>query len=65
MTLTTWNVRLDTVNVSMVDVHPGHERSFHDWYEADHFYAGGVLAPPIARAELDLLYTLDPQGMHW
>jgi acyl CoA:acetate/3-ketoacid CoA transferase alpha subunit len=27
-------------------------------------WAGSVLAPPISRDELDLLHTLDPQGMH-
>ena len=43
----TWTVGLDAVNISLVDVHPGYERAFHDWYESDHFYAGGVLAPGV------------------
>ena len=43
----TWTVGLDAVDISLVDVHPGHERAFHDWYESDHFYAGGVLAPGV------------------
>ncbi|HET9221463.1 MAG TPA: CoA-transferase [Roseiflexaceae bacterium] len=28
-------------------------------------WAGGTLAPRISRDELDLLHSLDPQGLHW
>ena len=30
---------------TLVDVHEGHDARFEEWYENDHFYAGGVLAP--------------------
>jgi hypothetical protein len=40
-------VGLESVNFTLVDVHPGHEAAFNEWYERDHFYAGGVLGPSV------------------
>lgn len=40
-------VALEAVNFSFVEAHAGHERAFDQWYESDHFYAGGVLAPGV------------------
>jgi len=41
----TFRVALEGVVYTLVDVHDGHDAQFEDWYENDHFYAGGVLAP--------------------
>jgi hypothetical protein len=41
----TFAVGLEGVVYTLVDVHDGHDAQFEDWYENDHFYAGGVLAP--------------------
>ena len=43
----TLDVELESINLSFVEAHPGHERAFNDWYENDHFYAGGVLGPAV------------------
>jgi hypothetical protein len=40
-----FKVELEGVVYTLVDVHAGHDARFEDWYENDHFYAGGVLAP--------------------
>ena len=40
-----FKVALEGVVYTLVDVHEGHDAAFEDWYENDHFYAGGVLAP--------------------
>jgi hypothetical protein len=40
-------VGLDSVDFTLVDVTPGHEAAFNQWYENDHFYAGGVLGPGV------------------
>ena len=40
-----FTVALEGVVYTLVDVHDGHDAQFEDWYENDHFYAGGVLAP--------------------
>jgi hypothetical protein len=40
-----FKVALEGVVYTLVDVHEGHDARFEDWYENDHFYAGGVLAP--------------------
>jgi len=40
-----FKVALEGVVYTLVDVHDGHDAAFEDWYENDHFYAGGVLAP--------------------
>jgi hypothetical protein len=41
----TFSVGLEGVVYTLVDVHDGHDAQFEEWYENDHFYAGGVLAP--------------------
>jgi hypothetical protein len=41
----TFTVALEGVVYTLVDVHDGHDAQFEEWYENDHFYAGGVLAP--------------------
>jgi hypothetical protein len=41
----TFTVGLEGVVYTLVDVHDGHDAQFEEWYESDHFYAGGVLAP--------------------
>jgi hypothetical protein len=41
----TFSVALEGVVYTLVDVHDGHDAQFEEWYENDHFYAGGVLAP--------------------
>lgn len=41
----TFTVALEGVVYTLVDVHAGQDARFEDWYENDHFYAGGVLAP--------------------
>ena len=41
----TFSVALEGVVYTLVDVHEGHDAQFEDWYENDHFYAGGTLAP--------------------
>jgi hypothetical protein len=41
----TFTVALEGVVYTLVDVHAGHDAQFEEWYENDHFYAGGVLAP--------------------
>jgi hypothetical protein len=41
----TFTVGLEGVVYTLVDVHQGHDAQFEEWYENDHFYAGGVLAP--------------------
>src|ERR1700716_1042197 len=41
----TFTVGLEGVVYTLVDVHDGHDAQFEEWYENDHFYAGGVLAP--------------------
>lgn len=41
----TFTVGLEGVVYTLVDVHDGHDAKFEEWYENDHFYAGGVLAP--------------------
>jgi hypothetical protein len=38
-------VALEGVNFTMVNVHEGYDQAFNQWYESDHFYAGGVLVP--------------------
>ena len=40
-----FKVALEGVVYTLVDVHEGHDARFEEWYENDHFYAGGVLAP--------------------
>jgi hypothetical protein len=40
-----FNVGLEGVVYTLVDVHEGHDEDFERWYESDHFYAGGVLGP--------------------
>jgi hypothetical protein len=40
-----FKVALEGVVYTLVDVHEGHDAAFEEWYENDHFYAGGVLAP--------------------
>lgn len=40
-----FTVALEGVVYTLVDVHDGHDAEFEEWYENDHFYAGGVLAP--------------------
>jgi hypothetical protein len=40
-----FKVALEGVVYTLVDVHDGHDARFEEWYENDHFYAGGVLAP--------------------
>jgi hypothetical protein len=40
-----FSVALEGVVYTLVDVHEGHDEDFERWYESDHFYAGGVLAP--------------------
>jgi len=40
-----FKVALEGVVYTLVDVHDGYDARFEEWYENDHFYAGGVLAP--------------------
>ena len=40
-----FDVALEGVVYTLVDVHDGHDLQFEKWYESDHFYAGGVLGP--------------------
>jgi hypothetical protein len=40
-----FDVGLEGVVYTLVDVHEGHDEDFERWYESDHFYAGGVLGP--------------------
>jgi hypothetical protein len=40
-----FEVGLESLSFVLVDVFPGREAVFNDWYENDHFYAGGVLGP--------------------
>lgn len=40
-----FEVGLEGVVYTLVDVHDGYDADFERWYESDHFYAGGVLAP--------------------
>ena len=40
-----FSVALEGIVYTLVDVHEGHDDNFERWYESDHFYAGGVLAP--------------------
>lgn len=40
-----YSVGLEGVQFTLVDVHEGADRAFHEWYESDHFYAGGTLIP--------------------
>ena len=40
-----FTVALEGVVYTLVNVHQGHDAQFEEWYENDHFYAGGVLAP--------------------
>src|SRR5215510_4566815 len=43
----TFSVALEGVVYTLVDVHEGHDARFEQWYENDHFYAGGTLAPHV------------------
>ena len=43
----TFSVGLEGVVYTLVDVHEGHDARFEDWYENDHFYAGGTLGPHV------------------
>jgi hypothetical protein len=38
-----FDVELEGVVYTLVDVHEGHDADFERWYESDHFYSGGVL----------------------
>jgi hypothetical protein len=40
-----FEVALEGMAYALIEVHRGHDERFEDWYENDHFYAGGVLAP--------------------
>jgi hypothetical protein len=42
-----FDVALEGVVYTLVDVHAGHDADFERWYENDHFYAGGVLGPHV------------------
>src|SRR5690242_18648551 len=42
-----FDVALEGVVYTLVDVHDGHDADFERWYESDHFYAGGVLGPNV------------------
>lgn len=42
-----FSVGLEGVVYTLVDVHEGHDARFEQWYENDHFYAGGTLAPHV------------------
>jgi hypothetical protein len=46
-----FQVALEGVVFTMVDVHAGHDADFERWYEGDHFYAGGVLAPGVLNGQ--------------
>jgi hypothetical protein len=43
----TFDVALEGAVFACVQVHPGHEQAFDDWYGLDHFYSGGVLGPAV------------------
>jgi len=40
-------VELGHMHVVMTHIYPGYESAWNRWYEDDHFYAGGVLAPSV------------------
>jgi hypothetical protein len=40
-----YEVGLEGVQFTLVDVHDGYDEAFNTWYETDHFYAGGTLIP--------------------
>lgn len=39
------HVRIGAVWVSLMEPDPGHELAFNQWYDDDHFYAGGMSVP--------------------
>jgi hypothetical protein len=43
----TFDVALEGAVFACVQVHPGQEKAFDDWYGLDHFYSGGVLGPAV------------------
>jgi hypothetical protein len=43
----TFEVSLEGAVFALIQVHPGHEESFEQWYGGDHFYSGGVLGPGV------------------
>jgi hypothetical protein len=47
MAVAVYEIALEGVDFTMVDVHEGFDEAFNTWYENDHFYSGGVMGPGV------------------